>query len=78
MIFRRSWLGNLNFWIFQWFFVRLVKTIATNLSGKPETTYWMIIGPAWPLTGWWSDYKFIGNLRSQHLLTQRHAELENA
>lgn len=47
-----SWLGVLNFGVFQWFFVRLQGVVDT------ETNLMRLgwIGPIVPLTGWWTPY----------------------
>jgi hypothetical protein len=52
-----SWLGWLNQLIIQWFFIRLQATLddsRTNIEGL------QIIGFILPLTGWWSDYIWLG------------------
>lgn len=46
-----TWVGWLNIFILQWFFVRLQGAIEED--GK---TQWQIIIPVVPLTGWFSDY----------------------
>jgi len=50
-----TWLGVLNFVILQWFFIRLAKVLEES-----EMIGFIIIRWAVPLTGWWSDYVFIG------------------
>lgn len=47
-------IGLLNFWVFQWFFIRL----ALKYEGEQE------VGHCWlkrvmPLSGWWSDYNYV-------------------
>jgi len=58
-IFGWSWLGVVNFLIVQWFFVRIEATVETPVvPGKSEMTLaWKT--PVVPLTGWWSDYKYV-------------------
>jgi len=46
-----SKLGNVNFWIVQWFFFRIGKM--KHDDGKIQ---WCILFPILPLTGWWSNY----------------------
>lgn len=63
---RRSALDLFNFYVAQWFFVRLQRTAATETDERGNirvggTVRWDIIGWIWPLTGWWSDYRFIGS-----------------
>lgn len=48
-----SWLGLLNFCVLQWFFVRLA-----GVRGGPRRWVWMF--GVVPLTGWWSDFRFVG------------------
>lgn len=50
-----SMLGWANFLFFQWFFVRLAQVFWGD--GRPTTYKWLI--GIIPLTGWWSDYKYI-------------------
>ena len=50
--------GWSNFLLFQWFFVRLQRTCDVE-TGRIISLDW--IGPVVPLTGWWSDYIFLGN-----------------
>ena len=51
-VFKMTWLGWLNFFILQWFFVRLMA--GRTVHGL---TYWKWIYFIVPITGWWSDYK---------------------
>jgi len=56
-ILRWTWLKFLNFFVLQWFFVRLQRVAIAKTNE--------IIGYDWllgvvPLTGWWSDYIFLG------------------
>ena len=50
-----SKLHALNFFIVQWFFIRICRVI-NDSTGKQE--YWGILYPATPLTGWWTGYIF--------------------
>lgn len=56
-----SWLGVLNRIILQWFFIRLAR-IVDDVTGK--TLGYKILKWVVPLTGWGSDYKFIGKNHS--------------
>lgn len=49
-------LGWLNFVVFQWFFVRLGRVRDMD-SG--EQIGWGWIKGVVPLTGWWSDYRYV-------------------
>jgi hypothetical protein len=53
-----SWLGKLNFFIIQWFFIRIGK-IGNNVNGKFIQTGWTLVKYPYPLTGWWNDYKYL-------------------
>lgn len=53
----QSPLGLLNFLFLQWFFVRRTKVYDED-TGQLLRYGWL--GPVWPLTGWWSDYRFLG------------------
>lgn len=57
-----SWLGILNFIIIQWFFTRLAKVviIIDEEKGEYEFKEYKLLKGIIPLTGWWSDYKYIG------------------
>lgn len=47
-----EWTDFLNFFILQWFFVRLQPKI--KILGGYTFLYFI-----WPLTGWWVDYKWL-------------------
>ena len=56
------WLGPLNMYALQWFFIRLIAICETDKkTGKPlrvirfDVMRWVV-----PLTGWRSNYKFVG------------------
>jgi hypothetical protein len=49
-----SWLGWLNYLVLQWFFVRLARVID---SGRTVGWKWLV--GVVPLTGWWSDFRFV-------------------
>jgi len=51
-----SWLGCLNFIVLQWFFVRLAKVVDDD--GRTVRFTWL--RKVVPLTGWWSDYSYVG------------------
>jgi hypothetical protein len=59
-----SWVGYLNFFLLQWFFVRLARVHEVHQNTK---NIYMLKDQGWkflrwivPLTGWWNDYKYIG------------------
>lgn len=64
-----SWLGYLNFFILQWFFVRLARV--REVHQKTESFYmledqgWKFIRWIVPLTGWWSDYIYISEKKNE-------------
>lgn len=49
-----SWLGNVNYYVFQWFFFRLAKEIDPQTK---KTKRWLLIF-VWPRTGWENDYRY--------------------
>lgn len=51
-LFNKTWVGWLNIFILQWFFIRLQGSIEDK-----NMTKWQLILPVLPLTGWFSDYK---------------------
>lgn len=56
------WLGWLNFWILQWFFVRLA--LQTNNARGDTWERWCLMTCVIPLTGWTPiRYRFIGHPR---------------
>jgi len=70
-----TWLGVLNFAVLQWFGVRLARVTeqrtrfvgtGTFLIAEVElvrvTVGWKLLRWIWPLTGWWSDYRWIARL----------------
>jgi len=52
-----TWLGLLNSVILQWFFVRLAKIVDTETK---VIVGWDLLRWIVPLTGWWSDYRYVG------------------
>lgn len=48
----KSWLWHVNFCILQWAFIRLEREAEDDGS----TSGWNLIGPIFPLTGWWQGY----------------------
>jgi hypothetical protein len=67
-----TWLGLLNFLLLQWLGVRLQVAFQREaLSGpmgrwwsryapaRPAAVSWSLLRWVWPLTGWWSDYRWI-------------------
>lgn len=50
-----TWLGILNYFFLQWFFIRLARI---DYSDKRPSTY-TIIGPIYPTTGWKSPYVYV-------------------
>lgn len=72
----RSLLGALNFGVFQWFGFRLVCGWSTRHYPAGPTpgrwwsptapprgvaVIWSLYGWMWPLTGWWTEYRFISS-----------------
>lgn len=51
-----TWLGYLNFLVFQWFFLRLARIQA---YGSLRTVGFVWLGPIIPFTGWWSDFRYL-------------------
>lgn len=70
---RIAWLGYLNFALLQWFGVRLVRHVETIPAadvaegsvgvGLGPTIGFSILRWVWPLTGWWTDFRFVGRRR---------------
>lgn len=59
-----SWLGYLNFVVLQWFGMRLARVMQQDFEPhlgtcKPYQVGWKLLRWVWPLTGWWSDYRWI-------------------
>ena len=52
-----TWLKLLNVIVLQWFFVRLAKIVDTKTK---IIVGWDFLRWIVPLTGWWSDYRFVG------------------
>jgi hypothetical protein len=52
---RLYWLGIINQWIVQWFFIRIYSNREESKHTNYGVLYWVC-----PLTGWASDYKIIG------------------
>ncbi len=50
-------LGWFNYFIAQWFFLRLARVVDKETQ---QHIRWQLTGFVWPLTGWWSEYKWIG------------------
>lgn len=63
---RATWLGILNMGLLQWFGVRLVRHVETvpaaNVAeggvGLGPTVAFSILRWVWPLTGWWTDFRW--------------------
>lgn len=55
-------LGMLNFLLLQWFGVRLTRVVVT-FTRSPTVRYWTLQRWVWPLTGWWSEYRWIAQRR---------------
>mgnify|MGYP001559472039 CR=1 FL=1 len=55
-LFGYTWVGYLNFFFIQWFFVRLAYIIDTDTK---ENNKYTLLKRVVPLTGCWSDYKYI-------------------
>jgi hypothetical protein len=56
-LFGKTWVGWLNFLLLQWFCIRLEGTVNSDRS----ETEWNIIKWITPLTGWWSDYRYLND-----------------
>jgi hypothetical protein len=58
-----TWLAVLNFVVLQWFGVRLGAVRQRALCGDHPRCYrhvrWILLRWVWPLTGWWSDFRWI-------------------
>ena len=54
-----SKLWFLNFFLLQWFFIRLAFVYDVRDDGSLKYHHWMIIHGMWPLTGWWGEYKYL-------------------
>lgn len=56
-----TWLGILNFALFQWFGVRLARVIERRREADRQLVLvrWAVLRWIWPLTGWWSAYRWI-------------------
>ena len=52
-----SWIGIANMVLFQWLFIRLEATLVSREN--PTVHHLRFIGPILPLTGWWSDYRWL-------------------
>lgn len=56
-------IGLLNFLVLQWFGVRLERRRWREFNiGRDGITHrlgWRVARWVWPLTGWWSDYRWI-------------------
>ena len=52
---KKSWLHKLNYYILQWFCIRLAKVV--NEKGK--VMYYYIMWGIVPLTGWDGPYKYL-------------------
>lgn len=60
---RSSWLGYLNFYILQWFCIRLGR-VGKFENDEFVQTGWTIVRYIFPLTGWWSDYRWIKKVQT--------------
>jgi hypothetical protein len=54
-----TWLAYLNFIILQWFFIRISRTGEIK-DDRFIQTGWGLVKFVLPLTGWWSNYIYIG------------------
>lgn len=83
----RTWIGALNFFILQWFGVRLARRfvivqknlqtchVSIGSDGAAPVAYkcdlcevplgWTIVRWVWPLTGWWSEYRWLRRQRAK-------------
>lgn len=71
----RTPLGQLNFFVLQWFGVRLARVRVGHSDGQGGTRMVTVnhcwLRWIWPLTGWWSDYVWIARRPNRYL--RRHA-----
>ena len=58
LYFLKSWLGLLNFFVLQWFFVRLMEVGHTKDDVWVHEK-WRILWAPVPLTGWWWRYVWL-------------------
>jgi len=57
----KSALGRLNFFLLQWWFMRLAHVYYEDM---PEVSIgWKILKGVIPLTGWWSSYRYLPGFR---------------
>lgn len=54
----RTLRGVLNFLVLQWFGVRLALQLTFEIDGLRRSR-WFVLRWVWPLTGWWSGYRWI-------------------
>ena len=54
----RSWLGWLNFFVLQWFFVRLQEVGRTEWGKWVHERWELLLWPV-PLSGWWTRYLYV-------------------
>lgn len=67
-----TWLYILNFIVLQWFGVRLARCL--DESGKQ--TGWLVLRYVWPLTGWWSPYRWIARVTARLLMSQGGCDMQ--
>lgn len=60
-------LAIFNFLIAQWFFVRLARVGEVYSNDNFQQTGWSITKWILPLTGWWSDYKYIFKSKKKYI-----------
>lgn len=64
-----TWVGWVNFIVLQWFGLRLTRILAGHkdepggTQAAARTIGWATTRWVWPLTGWWSDYRWIRRVR---------------
>lgn len=74
-------LGLLNFLVLQWFGVRLYgNTIVDGELGRilSISHEWRLLRWVWPLTGWWSPYRWIGRPSSAPRIVLRAVDRATA
>lgn len=54
-----TWLRFVNYYILQWFCIRLAKVVDTDGPHKGKITGWQILYPIHPISGWRNEYRYL-------------------